>query len=195
MGGPGSCPGSGRGPQAGAGVRVLREIIRTPAFMDIIRTNARDLDPESAAEAVKVFLWEDVEAAMSLMGSFPQAVNYLVALVLELGRQMDNFPDGLLEQYVRQMAGEIDLQGISQVPGAFGPALATVGFREAAAGALGKAVNAASGMVVKAESQNPDFLRDILGQVDGREVLRAGLAVARSAARWLFSSISRMFVR
>lgn len=181
--------------QAGAGARVLREIIRTPAFLQIIKVNASDLDPESARGAVRTFLREDPELSLSMMGTVPEVVNYLVAVVIELGRQVNKFPGGLLEQYVSQIASEIDVAALREVPGAFAPLLETVNFKEEAAAALGRMVNAVTGMVNRAEARNPYFLRDAVSGVDWREVCRAALAVTRSAARCTVASVSRLFAR
>lgn len=181
--------------QAGAGARVLREIIRTPAFLEIIKMNAKDLDPESAREVVRTFLWEDVELSLSVVGTVPEVVNYLTAFVLELGKQMNDFPGGLLEQYVEKIVAEIDLDVLMEYPGVFGPLLENVWFKDAAATAIGRTVNAATALLIKTIKQNPDFLRDTLSQVDGRQALRAVFAVAGSAIRWVISGISNLFAR
>lgn len=179
----------------GAGARVLREVIRTPAFLEIIRLNSRDLDPESAREFVRTLLWEDVELSLSIVGSIPEVVNYLAAAVLELGRQMNTFPGGLLDQFVAQSASGIDVEVLKQYPEVFGPLLENIRFSETAAVALGQAVNAGAGIIVKAVEKNPDLLRDTLGHVEGGQVMRAAFALARSAFRWVVWGISGLLGR
>lgn len=181
--------------QSGAGARVLREIIRTPAFLEIIRMHARDLDPEDARELVRTFLWEDVELSLSTVGSISEVVNYLAAAVLELGRQMNNFPGTLLEQYVSQAVSEIDTDVLRQYPEVFGPLLENLRAGENAALATGAAVNAVAGFVNRAAAANQHFVKDALACVDGREVARAAFAVLRSGALWLFSVIKGLLVR
>ena len=182
----------GRG---GLGARVLREIIRTPAFLQIIKMNARDFDPESAREVVRTFLWEDADLSLSLVGTIPELVNYLAAMVLELGKQMNNFPGGLLDQYVSQIATEIDVELFKEYPEVFGRLLENVRFSEAAAVAVGKTVTALAGTVTRTAARNPDFLRDILGQIDGRAVFRAVMAVMRSALRWITTGVRGLIFR
>lgn len=182
----------GRG---GLGARLLREIIRTPAFLEIIKTNARDFDPESAREVVRTVLWEDADLSLSLVGTIPELVNYLAAMVLELGKQMNTFPGGLLDRYVSQVVTEIDVELFEEYPEVFGPLLENVRFSEAAAVVVGKTVNALAGALTRTAARNPDFLRDILGQIDGRAVLRATLAVMRSAIRWLSSGVRGLIFR
>jgi hypothetical protein len=184
-------PAEARGAnQGGAGARVLREIIRTPAFLEIIKSNSKGLDPEDARELVRTFVWEDVELSLSLVGNIPEIINYLAAAVLELGTQMNNFPGGLLDQFVMQVGSGIDLEVLNQYPAVFGPLLENIGFAELAAAALGSAVNAGADVIVKAVEKNPDLLRDTLGQVEGRKLLRAAFALARSAVRWVVSGIT-----
>ena len=104
-------------------------------------------------------------------------------------------PGGLLEQYVSQIASEIDVAELREVPGTFAPLLETVNFRETAAAALGRTVNAAAGMVNRAAARNPYFLRDAVSGVDWPEVLRAALAVTQSAARCVAAGFLRLFGR
>ncbi len=186
-GSPAEAPGENRG---GAGARVLREIIRTPAFLEIIKTNSKGFDPEDARELVRTFVWEDVELSLSFVGNIPELINYLAAAVLELGTQMNNFPGGLLDQFVTQVGSGIDLELLKQYPAVFSPLLENIRFAELAAVGVGNAVNAGADAIVKAVQKNPDLLRDTLGQVEGRKVLRAALALARSAVRWVVSGIT-----
>ena len=193
--GSGQISAIGKPSQAGAGSRVLREIIKTPAFLEIIKLHAKGFDPESARELVRTFLWEDVELSLSLVGTVPEMVNYLAAAVLELGAQMNNFPGGLLDQYVMQIGSEIDVEVLKEFPRVFGPMLDNIRFKETAAIGLGKAVNAGAAFVNRAAESNPHFVRDLCSEVDGREVLRASFAVSRSVMKWLASGVSRLFGR
>lgn len=180
---------------AGAGARVLREIIRTPAFLELIKVNSSDLDPEAARELVRTLMWEDVELSLSLVGTLPEVVNYLAAALLELGGQMNGFPGGLLRQFVEQAAAEIDLETLKEFPATFSPLLEKVGFGRAAAIGFGRAVNAGARFVTEAQGKNPDFVRDAMSGVDGRELARAVFAVARSLARWALGGLKGLVAR
>lgn len=179
----------------GAGARVLREIIRTPAFRELIKVNSRDLDPDSARELVRTFLWEDVELSLSLVGTVPEVVNYLAAAVLELGMLMRVFPEGLLREYVGQAFAEIDLDVLRRYPETFAPLLESAGFASAAALGFGRAVNATARYVAGVARRNPDFLRDAMSGVDGRLVARAAAAAVRSAARWALGGLRGLLAR
>ena len=69
----------------GAGARVLREVIRTPAFLEIIKTNITGFEPEDARALVRTFLREDANLSLSLIGTSPVVINYIVEAILEMG--------------------------------------------------------------------------------------------------------------
>lgn len=141
----GSLPGGESG--GGAGARVLREIIRTPVFMEIIKTNIAEVDPESAREMVRALLWQDVNLSLSLLGASPAMVNYLVEALLELGRQLNTFPEPLLQEFMLQMSDDLTTGRLGDFPEVYGPLLEKALFsnpeiRARVAGGLCGGVNA-----------------------------------------------------
>ena len=185
----------GAGAYEGAGARILKEIIRTPAFLDIVRTNVKGLDRESAREVAKALIWEDMELSLGIVGTLPEFVNYLVAFAGELAVQISGIPGELLGQYLSQASRAIDVEAIRELPGAFAPLVESAGLGEAAVRAFGGTVNAAAAVVNRAAERNPHFVRDSVSAVDFRELGRASFAVMRSCALWIMSGISRMFHR
>jgi len=185
----------GSAPGEGAGTRVLREIMRTPAFLDVVRNNIGSLDPEDARGLVRAVLWEDVEVSLGVTGTVPEVVNYLVAAAGEVARQLGGMPPALMERFLERMADEIDLDAIRALPGEFEPLLRSVGLERAAAAAIGGAVNQGAAFVSRAAERNPLFVRDALRAVDSMAVGRACLAVARSLGLWMISGITRVFGR
>jgi hypothetical protein len=182
----------GRGEGAGARARVMREVIRTPAFLEIIQTNMAALDPEGASIAVRTLLWEDPELALSLAGATPEVINYLVEAVLELGRQLNTFPGPLLDAFIDQLSTGVNVDRMREVPVVLGPVMEKVDFQRRAAQAAGSVVNAVARSINRAAARNPYFLRDSISGVDGREVGRAAYAVVRSACLWSFSGIVKV---
>ena len=180
----------------GVGARVLREVIRTPAFLEIIKTNISGLDPEDARAMVRTFLREDANLSLSLMGTSPVVLNYLVEAILELGRQLAGFPPALLDTFISQMASEIDSGALKEIPGVYGPLLERVlespERQEAFAASLGRLVTSSARLLNRSISRNPYFLRDVLASVDMKEVLWAILSICRSIMLSLFSSVSRL---
>lgn len=143
-----SNPEPTEGAGMGAGARVLREIIRTPAFMEIIKTNMASIDPEFARAAVRTLLWQDVNLSLGMLGQSPVVVNYLVEALLELGRQLNQFPSSLLEQFLLQLGDEIDSGALSDLPAVYGEVLGNVissspDVRDRIAGGLVSSINVA----------------------------------------------------
>lgn len=181
--------------QAGAAARVLREIIRTPAFAEMIKTNASGLDPEAARELVRTVLLEDVNLSLSISGTLPDVINYVLEAALEAGRVFDGLPPKLITSFGEQVAERIDLEKVAELPLVYGPLLQKAGARDSAAGVLAKLINAGARWVNRAATRDPYFLRDIAEQVDGLEVLRAGMAIARSVALTVSSWTGRLVSR
>lgn len=186
---------AGAGAYEGAGARVLKEIIRTPAFLDIVRTNVKGLDRESAREVAKALIWEDMELSLGIVGTLPEFVNYLVAFAGELAVQMSPIPAELLGQYLSQAVSDIDVEAIRELPRALAPLVESAGLGEAAVKAFGGMVNAAAALVNRAAESNPHFIRDSVCAVDFGELGRASFAIMRSCTLWIASGISRMFRR
>lgn len=184
------CEQTVEGPRAGA--RVMREIMRTPAFLELIKTNMVALDPEGARMAVRTILWEDPELTLSLASTVPDVVSYLVEAVLELGRQLNQFPAPLLDAFIDQLASGVDAQAFREIPGVYGPLMEKVGFPEKATRMFGSAVNAVARAINRSAEKNPYFVRDSMEAVDGREVARAAFSVTRSLALWALSALSKV---
>lgn len=105
------------------GARVVREIIRTPAFREIIKLNLAAIDPDSARETVRTLLREDVNFSLGLMGTSPRMINYLAEAVLEFGRQLGGFPPEMRGAFLTDVLAEIDGERLRQVPRVWAPIL------------------------------------------------------------------------
>jgi hypothetical protein len=140
-------------------------------------------------------MWEDAELSLSLIGSVPQIINYMGAAGLELGKQMKNFPPALLDQYVPQVLGEINMDTFKAYPEVYGPLFDSMKVAEAVPVFMGMAVNMGTGLVINAAEKNPNFVGDALSQVNGRQVLKAGFAIIRSGLRWMVSGVKKLLKR
>lgn len=107
------------GETAGAGARILTEVIKTPAFVELIKTNAFELEPESAASLVHALLWQDSAFALAMAAASPRYVNYLAVAAIELGRSLSAFPTPLLRDFVTQLIDGIDTTKIAEMPEAY----------------------------------------------------------------------------
>lgn len=119
--------------QTGALPRVVRELIRTPVFRELIKLNLRESPPGTASELARTILWEDVDMTLSLLGSSPQALNFLSEFLVETGRQFQNFPAEVLQIFIRQMGEGVDRENLQALPGALAPIIDTLIWSDPAA--------------------------------------------------------------
>lgn len=112
--------------EMGAGARVLREVIRTPAFSELIKTNIASVDPECARDTIRTILWEDTGLSLGVLAKSPALVNYAVEAILELGEAFGGFPAPLLEEFLVQLSSEIDGGKFKEIPQVYGPLLETI---------------------------------------------------------------------
>lgn len=180
---------------AGAGARIFREVVRTPVFMEIIKTNMPDYDPESARQMVRTLLWQDVDLSLGLLVQAPSMVNYMVEGILELGRQMNKFPEGMLAEFVTQMLEDTETGLLTEIPAVYGPLvqklMANPEMRQKLIGGFYGSLNAAMRAAVRmlealdqADSQaTPDRLPPLDAAALGEAVTISARLVNRSVAR------------
>ncbi len=95
-------------------------MIATPALKELIIMQMKDIKPETAPGLVKTLLWGDPGISMSLFGALPDAVNWLLELLLELGRQLNGLPEPLLKDILGQVGTGIDTGKLKEFPGIYG---------------------------------------------------------------------------
>jgi len=104
----------------GLSERILKEVIATPALKELILLQMKDIKAETAPGLVKTLLWGDPGISMSLFGALPDAVNWLLELLLELGRQLNGLPELLLKDILGQVGLGIDGDRLKQLPEVYG---------------------------------------------------------------------------
>ena len=119
--------------QTGALPRVMRELIRTPVLRELLKLNLAESPPGTAAELARTILFEDVDITLSLLGSSPQALNFLTEFLVEAGRQFQNFPAEILQIFIRQMGERVDKENLQALPGALAPIIDTLIWSDPAA--------------------------------------------------------------
>ncbi len=113
--------GEGTGTGYSALPGLVRELLRTPGFKELLLIHLRDVNPENAAELVRAFLWEDVAFSMSVLGASPSLVNWVVELLLELGKQLNNFTLDILRDFIARMGKDLDTERLKELPSAYAP--------------------------------------------------------------------------
>jgi len=104
----------------GLSERLLKEVIATPALKELILLQMKDIKPETAPGLIKTLLWGDPGISMSLFGALPDMVNWLLELLLELGRQLNGLPEPLLKDILGQVGTGIDTGRLQELPGVYG---------------------------------------------------------------------------
>jgi hypothetical protein len=104
----------------GLSERILKEVIATPALKELILLQMKDIKPETAPGLVKTLLWGDPGISMSLFGALPDMVNWLLELLLELGRQLNGLPEPLLKDILGQIGIGIETGSLKELPGVYG---------------------------------------------------------------------------
>lgn len=87
---------------------VVREILRTPAFKDLIMLELAGPSSAGARELLRALLWEDSALFFSLLSSLPRHFNFTVEFLDELGKQLNQIPPEMLRQYLSQMGANLD---------------------------------------------------------------------------------------
>lgn len=107
---------TGRPDSHGLSERVLTEIMRTPALKELVILMMKDIDPDAAPGLVRTALWGEAGVSLSLFGAIPDMVNWLLELLLELGRQLNALPEALLREFLVKVGEGVDAQRLEQLP-------------------------------------------------------------------------------
>jgi hypothetical protein len=118
-GGPEEAAGDAAGGSALPG--LVRELIRTPAFKELLLIHLRQVEPANAREVVKAAIWEDVAFSMGVVGATPGLVNSLAEALLELGAQLGNFTGDILREFLVKLGQDLDTEAIKSIPAAYAP--------------------------------------------------------------------------
>lgn len=150
--------------------RIMREVIATPALKELIILQMKDIKPETAPGVVKTLLWGDPGISMSLFGALPDAVNWLLELLLELGRQLNGLPEPLLKDILGQVGGGIDGERLKRLPEVYGQLIRRIiigegktpeEVRAAVISAINAALAGLDSLTVKLEDNREDIARSL----------------------------------
>ena len=101
----------------------LEEQLQNPAVKDRLIANLEYLAPEKARELVKILLWSDSAFSFGMLGQLPRGLNFSIAFLDELGKQLQNVPPHLLRKFVAEMVRSVDLKSLRAMPGSYMPLL------------------------------------------------------------------------
>ena len=96
--------------------RILKELLKKPAFKDGVRTVLTNIDPASSRRFVKTLMWQDPEFFLALTSSLPSVVNAALygidELIIQLREKMSPL---LLHDFLSSMASSVDRETLENI--------------------------------------------------------------------------------
>jgi hypothetical protein len=174
---------------------IIKVLIRSPLFKDILRTNLNEMNSNSGSSLVKTLMGEDPEVFFGLISSMPTFINILIKASTELAIQLkDKFPPEMLKSFIMSLAEDIDKDAARQCGKAWMELLSSLWgaspeLRQAATGFIlssgpkikAGAINSLARFVNSVTHNNPQtfstFIASVLRNIDSPEVSKATLAL------------------
>jgi hypothetical protein len=96
--------------------RILKVLLKRPAFKENVRSLLNGVDPDNARELARTILWEDPEIVLSLMGALPSLANSMIRFLDEIILQVrEKFPPELLHAFLEEIMEEFDGESIRSI--------------------------------------------------------------------------------
>jgi len=96
--------------------RILKELLKKPAFKDGVRTVIANIDPDSSRQLVRTLLWQDPEFSLGLISALPPIVNASISCIDELLIQLqEKISPLLLHDFLRSIASSIDREHLLSI--------------------------------------------------------------------------------
>ncbi len=177
---------------------ILKEILRTPLFKDILRDYLNNIDPKGGPVFVKTLVWEDPEVILSVMGALPAIINWVIGAISELAKQVGPaFPPQLLKSFIVNIGDDIDTDTLKDGLSAYGtlvkgvldesPELGSAlinAIKGPGVKAAGKGITSASRYINKIQREDPNLIGDIISgvisNIDEREFTKASMGLVNA---------------
>jgi hypothetical protein len=174
---------------------IIKALMRSPLFKDILRTNLNEIDPRSGSLLVKTLMGEDPEVFFGLISSMPAFINILIKASTEFAIQLkDKYPPEMLKSFLMSLAEDIDKDAAGQCGKAWMDLFSSLWgaspeLRQAATGFIlssgpkikAGAINSLARSVNAVTHNNPQtfstFIASVLRNIDGPEVSKATLTL------------------
>jgi hypothetical protein len=173
---------------------VIKEILATPFVKEIIRESINSAKASSSAQMVRDLMWQDMEFFFSLIATIPLVINSVIAVLSELGYQIDEkIEPGLLKDYMAEVIGEIDtdnaLKGLKSYRSIVKKLMEQDEIvemimsmvRDSLASTAGHSAGMVCDLINKTQERHPDFFNRVVesfdGAVDRRSTGKALMAI------------------
>jgi len=192
---------------------IIKEIMKTPMFKDILKNHLRSTDRSSGRKTTKTILWQDPEVLLGLTGSMPDIINLIVDSLDELGEQLkEKYPPELIAGLMESLYKDIDRSSLkrcintwsdlgrdiwSSSSGARSSALNAI--QTKGPGFIAGALNNAAKRINSIEAENPQlisaFLKDTISNIDGPEFNKASHTLTNAILDQKWGITSWLFER
>jgi hypothetical protein len=177
---------------------ILKQILKTPVYKDILRVNLNEMSPKTGSSLVKTLVREDPEVFLSLVSTLPTFINALAGAAGELAVQLRKmYPPETLKSFLMSMAEDIDREALHECSAAWSKLISSLW--EASSDVRLQAKNSilASGPKVIASAINTTarslntlvrddpntlstFISEVFKEVDKNEIKKATLSLAEA---------------
>jgi hypothetical protein len=110
--------------EAGLAPRLLREVLQTPAFRELVVLNTAEVEGATGRRLVKTLIDEGVELPLSAVGTIPGTLGVAASSATAVAEHLRGLPQPLLDAYVSSVADAIDLEELEKLPAVWGPLFA-----------------------------------------------------------------------
>lgn len=93
--------------------KELEKLLQDPDFKERVLAVINQLEPEKGRELARVVLWSDSVFSFGLAGKIPLGLNFFVAFLDQLSKELQNVPPELFRAYTAEMASHVDLEAIT----------------------------------------------------------------------------------
>ena len=194
---------------------ILKQILKTPVYKDILRGNLNEMNPNSGSSLVKTLVREDPEVFLSLISSLPTCINTLTSAVSELAVQLENmYPPEILKSYLLSLAEDIDKKAIGECSAAWLKLVSSLwevssdvrlqakntilsSGPKVIAGAINQAARSLNILIRNDPNTLSTFVSDVLKEADKSEIKQASLNLAEAFLdqKWHLASWALQLLR
>ncbi|HOI06089.1 MAG TPA: hypothetical protein PK213_03050 [Deltaproteobacteria bacterium] len=94
---------------------IVREMLKTPAYKDILRASLGSMAHGRESPATKALMEQDPEVFLALMASIPALVNMLLRSLTELGASLKGqYPPEILVAFIESVVDDIDRETLEK---------------------------------------------------------------------------------
>lgn len=158
--------------------RVLRQVLRTPSFREILHLHLNELGRGDGRSLVRALLREDPEVWLGVASTTPRLIDTVTESLVELGRELAAMPPALVDAYLQEVIRDIDRETLRELSVVWAPILA-----QALPGVLNTTFDALAGAAAAVGALEPAARESALVRLmQGVRTERAAAAINGLAA-------------